>query len=858
MQTLVQSGTQLKSAMPLQSTQQFLSATPWQALLWKDYRQVRPALAAILIGMLGCQLLLLMSAFLIDSAGLREANAGMIMVIALVSPILVVLACCGMLIGHERQSGTWHWSSGLPIGWQKSLTSKLLVCLGSSLLALGLLLIVPLFSWQLFGGQGVEKWVFDTYGSTISLMLFLNVLTYFLLSTLLFRETLNALLIAMLWMLGTNLVILNMPLGIFENGYQLNQKLNQQAILWSAGSMGVLWLVGLVALVVAYRWRWSTGQFSTLRRGRSAVRTIPRPLHIWDQLQPSEFRMLWHQSWRNSIAKRAGLVGLAVLMVALLVSNPSLLLVASVIPLTLCGLTTFEGDQVNHRFRFLADRGVSPRQLIRARLLAGGSTALVIATIVALGSMWSMELPSGLPVMLVPLAVLSFLVGMLCALCFRKPIVAGTVAVVACLATVIIYASALSYRIYVYESNPHWLFVYALLVLGLVGPIVLYLAVRRFTKIWLIQDQLRLESRCFGLLMFVALGPLFLSAALGFLAVPNPRWQGLPLAAQAEANIQGPDLNRTRQILPAWEPAITVHEIQYIFNFDSEHFYERASKALDAITDDDGFAPSSSDLSTALETLDSRVTIEQPTRYYDDLSTMIVESTALGIIACRRQETELAVSMLKLSRNLQQIALELNPPQTVNARNLACEMLLTLTIDQLHDLSELSELESVLVLDVPDESYPWTQQAKGQATWDRAALRGDPLPQSRFGKHFWRYDWLTRNIPPLRWRQERQIARTLDASLKFIAGGQPLPARTSPHFVADYLAHQSLLARLSTLKVKVGAATSTPERSADVIVPEQELLTPAPSTEPADARDLPPNRQAGKADEDQSPSDDER
>src|SRR5690606_11982797 len=99
----------------------------WYCLLWKDFMQVRPTLIAVVCGGLVMQLLSLAAErWLPDVHELTP-------IIACVAPILYTIGACGMLVGHERQSGSWEWSSSLPVSWGSALASKLLVTVAGAI-----------------------------------------------------------------------------------------------------------------------------------------------------------------------------------------------------------------------------------------------------------------------------------------------------------------------------------------------------------------------------------------------------------------------------------------------------------------------------------------------------------------------------------------------------------------------------------------------------------------------------------------------------------------------------------------------------------------------------------------------------
>src|SRR5690349_6329113 len=111
---------------------------PWRHLLWKDFHQVRPALVGSL-GILAClQLLYLVLQLFANGTGMQTFQHTY--TLALLAPTLAAIACSGLLIGHERQTRTWNWSSSLPLDWRWALASKFIVWFVSSLAMVAILL----------------------------------------------------------------------------------------------------------------------------------------------------------------------------------------------------------------------------------------------------------------------------------------------------------------------------------------------------------------------------------------------------------------------------------------------------------------------------------------------------------------------------------------------------------------------------------------------------------------------------------------------------------------------------------------------------------------------------------------------
>ena len=107
------------------------SSTLWFHLLWKDFRQVRMLIVGVAIVEACMQLMMgTFESMWPAEMALFSLNA---INIALATPTLLAIGCSGVLIGQERQTGSWTWSSSLPVSWRQSLASKTLVWFGASL-----------------------------------------------------------------------------------------------------------------------------------------------------------------------------------------------------------------------------------------------------------------------------------------------------------------------------------------------------------------------------------------------------------------------------------------------------------------------------------------------------------------------------------------------------------------------------------------------------------------------------------------------------------------------------------------------------------------------------------------------------
>ncbi len=164
-------------------------------LLWKDYRQLRPAL-------IGCWAILAVIMLLTFIRQLSVPLNSMVffpdsILLVLAAPTLVAMAASGILIGHERETRSWNWSSSLPIHWFSSLLSKTIVWFVASVLMVSTLAALFWAMWQVCRLRGLTADMFADWISpqtAIMTGLVVPVIVYvcFSLAALLWRDTLSA------------------------------------------------------------------------------------------------------------------------------------------------------------------------------------------------------------------------------------------------------------------------------------------------------------------------------------------------------------------------------------------------------------------------------------------------------------------------------------------------------------------------------------------------------------------------------------------------------------------------------------------------------------------------------------------
>ncbi len=410
----------------------------WYSLLWKDFQQVKSSLLAVLVGLLSVQLVFLAIALSSSDYRLRNGLLEGLAFVPCLAPILLAVGCSGMLIGQERQSGTWGWASSLPVSWRRALVSKLCITLFATATVALLLCIAPLVLVLMRMLVIENLWQVVGYTTLITFIIMVEVVVYFYLASLLIRETLTALVCAVLAITVGQLLILFLSLLLgLSPSFLERTGLRRESAVWLANwgwTTGVI-VAGSVAMVWAYRSRWKRDEMGLRWFSKAAASAeLPRASNFSysSNAAPSQWQMLVRQALNSSWPMR-----LVVFLLPLLFAWTGGGALNVIVPVVIgfMGLSAFEGDQSQQRIRFLADRGVDPMKLITSRLLVTGlwsvGTIVVLLALVALDPHPEMR-PSGEVYIgnLLGAAACTFLLGALAAMCFKKPVIAATVALV--------------------------------------------------------------------------------------------------------------------------------------------------------------------------------------------------------------------------------------------------------------------------------------------------------------------------------------------------------------------------------------------------------------------------------------------
>lgn len=459
----------------------------WLCLLWKDFMQVRSTLIAVAGGGLAMQLLLLVAERWFDDV--QQATP----LIAYIAPMLFAIGACGMLVGHERQSGSWEWSSSLPVSWRSALTSKLLITLAGGIVTCVVLAVIPVVL-LLPGRLPIDKTsLIVVYMSGMTIVALLEVIAYFFLASLLIRETLTALVIAGLGLSGAQVAITAMSLAMASNRlvrWGLTADFASFLISF-VSSLGIL-AIGMVAMLIAFHWRWTIGQRTVFRMRASApAAAVPSAAYVYSVTEsPTSWRVLIKLALVSSLWLQLGAVALASLV---FFKFWGITVEFLVLPAGILGLSAFQGDQAHQRYRFLADRGVAPWKLVLSRL--GVASAWMLGLwCTMLYSPLTFAAPQWIPTIV--LCSLAFLVSALAAICFRKPVVAMTVATVAFIGALMVYALAMYYGLEHLRQPSLWIRQESLtkftLLWSPLAMLVLLATIFRAARRWIVYDGLHL------------------------------------------------------------------------------------------------------------------------------------------------------------------------------------------------------------------------------------------------------------------------------------------------------------------------------------------------------------------------------
>ncbi len=801
-------------------------SSAWRALVWKDFQQVKSALLLMTLGILAFQLIALIGWKMIPEQ--QNVNPLILqLTFCFMTPIVAIMACVGLLIGQERQTGSWAWSSSLPQSWRQALASKVCVGLGASLLTVIPLVIVPAILW--FLGYRIELndradliWI-----PSAALLLMLELGVFLSVAVLIFRDSLTGLIVG-----GVLTTIVQFGLASAGDyyftrfmGINLEERLHARShLIIFTLQVGVLLLLGCAALLWLFRWRWSYGQSTEItwrrRRARLSVATVPNANPIVARRSPprSEFWMLLSHSFRSSLFLRLTIFAGAVAFLAihyreqLGMSSATALGLVTLVAVALFGVTTFDADHTLRRYRFFADRGVTTWRFVTARSIpamaaCGLLTALGTIYAAMTSEQWELEQAAFMLWFVLPSALIAlcgaFLIGALSSLCFDRVVFSLAVTLMTILGITIPGNVVAQSDFYLHDVSPGWYVVGA----WCAAPLSVLLGVASLYWLapkWLIQDTPRLPRYLAWIMPTLVLLPFGLPMVFGFLFLPNVTWQGIDIESQTRPMI---DAHFATALLAIEQPALVERvateaslaqaipiriqdaaAISGSLDRSNEYFLrewwdvkneEQVSAWLTELSDtlNEEVAVAKGEADTTISGVMSPRLDQAGKRIAELIST----TAYLGDLLARRDQLELAKRAWGINKRLQEIAIvDQDVPLEFLAQRLSAftfdHMLGKLTAEQLAQLGTESEIRATLLPDSGLASSQARMAIRTRASKLLQELRNTPLDWS-----FHQYSelpWPTKIVPTLRWRQERSLALELQLALAAIDADQirePIP-----------------------------------------------------------------------------------
>lgn len=764
----------------------------WSVLLWKDFQQIKTVLLAIILGVLVPQVLVVAVSELIvpDSAGnLYDFMCSF----TLVSPVLAVLGCAGMLVGHERQMRTWDWSSSLPVSWGQSLASKIIVTLSG---CLGLLLplgVIPVVLIVTGAYQPNEiSATTSLYAIPIVILFVVEVVVVFFLATLLTRggETLSAMVAACFALMFAH-VLLSVLGAAFWNSLVEYFDGGDRADFWIAFlQLFAVTSAASVAMVLVFRWRWGVGQKTAIFARRSTLQqshtiAVPRARFFYGRA-PSEWSMQRQLSWRNSMTMRISIF-VGVFLLSLWIGAmergevvPGILFLCG-FGTVLFGVTAFEGDRAGGRSQFLSDRGVNPKTLMWSRLippaiLSTAMTGVCVAAGIAMDSR-SISTLGTMPVwdisVLLFVTTITFLpallAGALSSLCFKNATVSGVVAITTVGAAAIVFALVASASEGMDISRtvgPPWLLFHTA-VWSIATPLILFAAIRRLVPQWVVQRDARLHRHYWWVVSLAIVFPVFMAVTFGFLGTPRVEWKGAPVAELQIEKLMLPNLDIGEELLDGIE-VDSILPVSYHGITGLDETVAKIEGGMKSLGGSGSTLSGTELLTERVERLEASLQGEEIVvgarhEYQRTLGRLIRETALLAAFAVRMGDRELYGLCVRCNKLLQETGDESVWSATERDRSRYWWILNGLSDREL----AWSGIREDLLPDSRRDALMSKAISAKSATYLREFLRGNKVPSGSelaytsipSGTQGLRI--LGKFYPPIRWRAERDLAQRL-------------------------------------------------------------------------------------------------
>jgi hypothetical protein len=746
----------------------------WRSLLWKDWQQIKSMFMAVLIGLVAVQLLLWSIGSLTRDQALSGGLLQATQVLAFLSPALVVVGCCGLLVGQERQTGTWHWATSLPVRWTTALASKLLVTLAAAILIFYALIIIPVIEKLLGQMEQVQTAWINSFFSGYSLLFLIEVFVILTLASLLLREPLTAIASAGIAMILGQFIFFAV---LAETVLESIAVSSEGEIIVSRVTIFIMLLLGAIPMLFAFRWRWGTGQFATMHFRPDLGTREPPIVRLRNDFitAPGQWDMLIQHSMSNSLWLKFTL------------AIASLLLTYSVGPLfaipfsAILGLTTFESDQTLGRFRFLADRGVSPIKLACSRLVVSFFWWIAVCVVPLVVRLFVDNSPSAI-VAAMGASLFVFSLAALASLCFHRVVFSiAIVAVVSLIGIGVCIGTPpetlkIAFDVLRIQRTPLLWFINLFWLLPTIC--ILTAGILHVSKRWIIHGNERMIPQFVWICSLAAILPILISIHFAFLVLPATREWPLPAPLQ-EPTVRAVDLLSLNHLLltrglPEFErlPHQQLDHFlpQYISDFKNsldvagpaESTVEQPDPAvLQADLQQQRYQSIMQELAAGLENLlDAPVAeIGDALQFTSRLNSILFRSAIAAHLCMASGDTATATKLWRVNRRLQEIGHAVDPVATSDMRIISMKLLTRTHATQIAPMN-MSEFLRELIPTEADERTPQEQEillnSQDFNTWLKTGKSNQYPTQLE-------NSWLAwfRIYPPTRWFLERWAASQL-------------------------------------------------------------------------------------------------
>ena len=350
----------LRQAAALQGKTIMFSDTPFWHLVWKEYRTQRPLWLALLIATPLMQVGMLILRFVFDDFQIHSytpETANGLMAIGFIASIVYLLGCSATMFSVEHETGVFDFQRVLPTNQPRVFWAKIGFAAVSSLLLTVILWLVTrgVFLWDAPHGS---TW-FGTYG----LLYMAEIFAWSVFASLLVRQPLWGVVIAIASQSLTMQVVLpyltsgkNAVFNLLNEDFRftLSRFVVLGLVVAADAVLGKLWFEDRLTLP---RWRF--------RLTRDAVASYPADAELPPYVGPRQLgwsRLLW-LSWRDGSWVIIGVLIWYGFWFLTLKHVPiwKMLMLPAFIGSFVFGVFAFAPEQWGGRFRFLTERGCSPR-----------------------------------------------------------------------------------------------------------------------------------------------------------------------------------------------------------------------------------------------------------------------------------------------------------------------------------------------------------------------------------------------------------------------------------------------------------------------------------------------------------------